>query len=309
MRVLVTGGAGFIGSHVADAFVHRGNAVAVVDDLSAGDAGRVSSKVTFSKLSITDSGSLTSAVLTWRPDVICHLAAQVSVAGSVADPAADARTGIVGTVSVLEAALDAGARVIFASSGGALYAREAAFPAAENAAIEPGSPYGAGKLCAEHYVGLYNRLHGTSHCVLRLANVYGTRQEAGVIPAFCARILAGQPPVIYGDGYQTRDFTHISDTARAFILAADRKLAGTWNIGTGTETTVRDLAALIGTITGRPAEPEFRPPQPGDVPRSALDSGLARALLGWRPRITLPAGLRDTLLACPGYLAGKAGTA
>jgi UDP-glucose 4-epimerase len=297
MRILVTGGAGFIGSHVTDAFLARGDEVSVVDDFSAGQAGRLDSRVTCNKLSVTDADSLTAVVHASRPELICHLAAQIDVRTSVADPAADAQANVIGTVNVLQAARDAGARVIFASSGGALYGREAARPSAENSGTMPESPYGVAKLCAEHYVGLYNRLYGTRHAVLRLANVYGPRQdpagEAGVIAIFCARVLAGQAPLVYGDGTQTRDYVYVGDVVRAFIAAADHRRSGSWNVGTGTETTVLKLIAVIGEIAGRAVIPEFATPRPGELLHSALASGLAASELGWRPRMALAEGIRN----------------
>src|SRR5580658_4376210 len=273
MRVLVTGGAGFIGSHVTDAFVTRGDQVSVVDDFSRGRAGRLDARVTSHKLSVTDVESLTALVQAYRPDLICHLAAQIDVRASVADPATDAQANIVGTINVLEAGRAAGARVIFTSSAG-VYGRDAARPTAEDDATLPESPYGAAKLCAEHYVGLYNRLHVTRHAVLRLANVYGPRQdpagEAGVIAIFCARVLAGQAPVIYGDGSQTRDYVYVGDVVRAFTAAADNARPGIWNIGTGIETSLLELVAAIGEAAGRPVTPGFAAARQGDLQRSAV---------------------------------------
>jgi UDP-glucose 4-epimerase len=295
MRVLVTGGAGFIGSHVTDAFVTRGDQVSVVDDFSRGRAGRLDARVTSHKLSVTDVESLTALVQAYRPDLICHLAAQIDVRASVADPATDAQANIVGTINVLEAGRAVGARVIFTSSAG-VYGREAARPTAEDDATLPESPYGAAKLCAEHYVGLYNRLHVTRHAVLRLANVYGPRQdpagEAGVIAVFCARVLAGQAPVIYGDGMQTRDYVYVGDVVRAFVAAAASGRPGTWNVGTGIETTVLDLTAIIGSCAGRAVTPEFAAARPGELQHSALATHLAAKELGWRPKAALADGMR-----------------
>jgi len=196
MRVLVTGGAGFIGSHLTDALLARGDEVAVVDDLSAGRAGRVHEGAVLHKLSITAAGPLEAVIRELRPELVCHLAAQIDVRTSVAAPAADAAANVVGTVNVLEAARAVGARVLFCSTGGALYGKDAPIPSLEDVLPLPESPYGVAKQCAEQYVGLYNRLHGTAHVVLRLSNVYGPRQdpggESGVIPIFCSRILAGK---------------------------------------------------------------------------------------------------------------------
>src|SRR5580693_7023504 len=241
MRVLVTGGAGFIGSHLTDALLARGDEVTVVDDLSRGRLGR--------------------------------LAAQIDVRVSVVAPADDAQTNVVGTVNVLEAARVADARVLLCSTGGALYGRDAPIPSMEDVLPLPESPYGIAKYCAEQYVSLYNRLHECRHTILRLANVYGPRQdpagESGVIPIFCARVLAGERPVIYGDGEQTRDYVYIGDAVGAFLAAADQGRPGIWNFGTGIETSVLDLARLISDAAGREIDPEFAPARPGELQGSA----------------------------------------
>jgi UDP-glucose 4-epimerase len=295
MRVLVTGGAGFIGSHLADALLARGDEVAIVDDLSAGRAGRLPGTAAAHKLSITTAGPLAAVTRDLRPALVCHLAAQIDVRASVAAPAADAQANVVGTVNVLEAARAVGARVLFCSTGGALYGKDAAIPSTEDVLPLPESPYGIAKLCAEQYVGLYNRLHGTAHAVLRLANVYGPRQdpagESGVIPIFCSRLLAGERPVIYGDGRQTRDYVYVRDAVAAFLLAADRGRPGTWNIGTGQEVSVLDLAGVIGAAAGRPVEPTFAPRRPGELQRSALAVRRAERDLGWRPVTRLRDGV------------------
>src|SRR6202050_5438715 len=208
MRVLVTGGAGFIGSPLTDALLARGEEVTVVAALSGGRLARLDEQATLHKLSSTDPGALVALVRSVRPELICHLAAQIDVRISVVAPADDAQTNVVGTVNVLEAARAAGARVVLCSTGGALYGRDAPIPSLEDVLPLPESPYGIAKYCAEQYVGLYNRLHETSHSVLRLANVYGPRQdptgESGVVPIFCSQILAGVRPTIFGDRTQTR---------------------------------------------------------------------------------------------------------
>ena len=270
MRVLVTGGAGFIGSHLTDAFLNRGNEVTVVDDLSAGSAARLDERVVLHTQSIIQAEQLAALVEEIRPALVCHLAAQIDVRASVACPADDAQANVVGTVNVLEAARKVDARVLFCSSGGALYGRDAPIPTVESVPPLPESPYGVAKFCAEQYVGLYNRLHGTAHAVLRLANVYGPRQdptgEGGVVAIFCSRVLAGKRPTIYGDGKQTRDYVYVGDVVAAFLAAADTGRPGSWNIGTGIETTVLDLAAIIGEAAGRAVEPEFAPQRPGELP-------------------------------------------
>ena len=296
MRVLVTGGAGFIGSHVTDALLARGDEVAVLDDLSSGRAGRLDPQVTLHKLSITDAAALTSAVTAFRPELICHLAAQIDVRVSVDAPAEDARVNILGTVNLLEAARVAGARVLFASSGGALYGRDAPIPSLEDVLPLPESPYGIAKYCAEQYIGLSNRLYGTRHAVLRLANVYGPRQdpagEAGVITIFCASALAGREPTIYGDGTQTRDYVYVGDAVRAFLAAADNGRPGTWNIGSGVEVSVLDLVALIADVAGRGLRPRFVAPRPGELHRSAVAVDRAASELGWRAATPLGEGVR-----------------
>ena len=298
MRVLITGGAGFIGSHLADAFLNRGDEVTVVDDLSTGVAARLDEHVELHVQSIIQAEQLAALAEKIRPALVCHLAAQIDVRASVAFPADDAQVNVVGTVNVLEAARRVGARVLFCSSGGAIYGRDAPIPSHENVLPLPESPYGAAKSCAEQYVGLCNRLHGTSHAVLRLANVYGPRQdptgEGGVVGIFCSRVLAGQRPVIYGDGKQTRDYVYVGDVVMAFLAAAGTGGPGIWNIGTGIETSVLDLAATIGETAGagRVVEPEFAPQRPGELPRSALAVELARRDLGWSAVTSLTDGVR-----------------
>ena len=263
MRIVVTGGAGFIGSHLTDAFLARGDEVTVVDDLSTGRPARLDERATVHKASICDAAALRAIVSRAEPDLICHLAAQIDVRVSVTEPAHDAQVNVVGTVNVLEAARATGARVMFASSGGALYGRDAPVPSGEDVPPLPESPYGIAKLCAEQYIGLYNRLHGTRHSVLRLANVYGPRQDpggdAGVIPIFCAAALASRDPSVYGDGTQTRDYVYVGDVVRAFLAAADTGRPGSWNIGTGVETSVLDLVRIIAAGVRPPALPAAAP--------------------------------------------------
>jgi UDP-glucose 4-epimerase len=295
MRVLVTGGAGFIGSHLTDAFLARGDDVAVIEDLTTGRPGRLDDRAALHKLSVTDADLLGQVVDSVAPQLICHLAAQIDVRASVARPAADAQTNVIGTINVLEAARAVGARVLFCSTGGALYGRDAPIPSMEDVLPLPESPYGVAKHCAEQYVGLYNRLHQTAHSVLRLANVYGPRQdpagEAGVVPIFCAQVLAGKRPTIFGDGTQTRDYVYVGDVVRAFLAAADQRRPGTWNIGSGAEVSVLELAEVIGKATGREVDPIFAPARPGELQRSALAVERAALDLGWRASMALPDGV------------------
>ena len=312
MRVLVTGGAGFIGSHLTDAFLNRGDEVTVVDDLSAGSTARLDERAVLHKLSILQAERLAALAEEINPGLICHLAAQIDVRSSVLFPADDAQANVVGTVNVLEAARRANARVLFCSSGGALYGRDAPIPSRESLLPLPESPYGVAKSCAEQYVGLYQRLHGATHGVLRLANVYGPRQdptgEAGVVAIFCSRALEGQQPTIYGDGSQTRDYVYVGDVVTAFLAAADAGRPGTWNIGTGIETTVLGLAASIGEAAGRALEPEFAPARPGELPRSALAVDLARRDLGWSAATSLADGVRAVYRWIESGAPGRAGT-
>jgi|HubBroStandDraft_1064217.scaffolds.fasta_scaffold150045_1 UDP-glucose 4-epimerase len=296
MRVVVTGGAGFIGSHVTDAFLARGDDLAVIDDLSAGHLGRLDDRVSLHKVSVTDADSLNEVIGAIKPELICHLAAQIDVRASVGHPAADAQANVIGTINVLEAARGVDARVLLCSTGGALYGRDAPIPSLEDVLPLPESPYGIAKHCAEQYVGLYNRLHQASHTVLRLANVYGPRQdpsgESGVVPIFCSQILGGIRPTIFGDGRQTRDLVYVGDAVAAFIAAADQHMPGTWNIGTGVEVSVIELANVIGDVTGNPVEPLFAPARPGELQRSALAVERARRDLGWQAKTGLADGIR-----------------
>ncbi len=290
MRVLVTGGAGFIGSHVTDALLARGDDVAVLDDLSFGRAGRLDPQVPLHKLSIADAAALTSAVRAFRPELICHLAAQIDVRASVAAPAEDAQVNILGTVNLLEAARMAGARVLFASSGGALYGRNAPIPSLEDVLPLPESPHGIAKYCAEQYIGLYNRLHGTRHSVLRLANVYGPRQDP--ITIFGASALASREPTIYGDGTQPRDYVYVADAVQAFLTAGDSGRPGTWNIGAGVEVSVLDLVAIIAGVAGKGLRPGFVAARAGELQRSAVAADRAASELGWRAATPLAEGVR-----------------
>jgi UDP-glucose 4-epimerase len=295
MRVLVTGGAGFIGSHLTDALVARGDDVVVVDDLSAGRPGRIDDRVVLHKLDVADGDELQAITADFRPELICHLAAQIDVRSSVSQPAADAHANVVGTVNVLEAARAVGARMLFCSTGGVLYGRDAPIPSLEDVLPLPESPYGVAKHCAEQYVVLYNRLHGTGHTVLRLANVYGPRQdpagEAGVVAIFCAQVLAAQRPTIFGDGRQTRDYVYVGDAVAAILAAADRGWPGIWNIGSGQEVSVLELARVISEVAGTPVEPVFTTARPGELLRSALASERARRDLGWSATTPLHEGV------------------
>jgi UDP-glucose 4-epimerase len=300
MRALVTGGAGFIGSHVADALAKRGDAVLVVDDLSTGREENLSELVRLERASIADGAAMGRIADGFRPDVVFHLAAQIDVRRSVADPAADARVNVEGTLNVLEAARRSGAeRVILSSTGGALYGEAQIVPTPEDAPILPLSPYGQAKHAAEGYVELFGRLHGMDTAVLRYANVYGPRQdplgEGGVVAIFCDRANQGRGATVYGDGRQTRDFVYVGDVVEANLLAAEA--AGSVppvNIGTGQETSVLELAEQLGGL-----EIQHAPARPGEVRRSCLDPRRADRALDWTPRTPLADGLRATLKSGP----------
>jgi UDP-glucose 4-epimerase len=305
-RVLVTGGAGFIGSHVADAFLAGGWDVSVLDDLSTGKREQVSGDATFHHLSIGDPEAA-RVVREGRFDAICHLAAQIDVRKSVADPGRDATLNIVGSLNLLEAVRASGAptRFIFSSTGGAVYGDLVEPPTAETAAKDPQSPYGTAKLSVEYYMGYYARVHGLDTVALRYANVYGPRQdphgEAGVVAIFCDRLIDGTPITIFGDGEQTRDYVYAGDVARANLLAATAALPASagvdsraFNIGTSVETDVVELARLLKEIAGSRSEVTHAPARAGEQRRSAVAVDKARAVLGWRPEVTLAQGLART---------------
>ena len=299
MRILITGGAGFIGSHVCDALHTRGDEVYVVDDLSCGRAERLPDGIDLHIETVLNASRLSALVAEIEPELICHFAAQVDVRGSVAYPGNDAQVNVIGTVNVLEAACGVGARVLLSSTGGAIYGEDAPIPSAEDVLPTPSSPYGVAKYCAEQYVGLYSRLFGAEHAVLRFANVYGPRQgssgEAGVISTFCAKAIQGNPLTIYGDGKQTRDYIYVDDCVAAVMAAADYGKAGTWNIGTGTEVNVMELAELVAALTSSSSQMEFAPARTGELSRSSLDWGRASRDLGWRPTTSLTDGVQGVI--------------
>jgi UDP-glucose 4-epimerase len=292
MRALVTGGAGFIGSHLVDALLAHGHAVAVVDDLSTGSRERVPDGVT---LHVLDVAEIALVMADERPDVVFHLAAQVDVRHSVSDPARDARVNVAGTANVLEAARRAGVRRVLLASTAGVYGDAAPIPTPESAPVEPYSPYCAGKAAAETYLALFTRLHGLSTLSLRFGNVYGPRQnphgEAGVIAIFAGAAAAGDVVTVYGDGNQTRDYVYVGDAAAAFLAAAGSGCVGAINIGTGRETSVLELVDALG------AEATVAPARPGEVVRSCLDVRRAAEQLGWRAAVTLEDGLARTVAA------------
>jgi UDP-glucose 4-epimerase len=293
MRAIVTGGAGFIGSHVAEALIDRGHEVHVLDDLSAGKRENVPAGAELHVEDIRDPGGVFDAV---RPEAVFHLAAQASVSVSVARPAFDAEVNVLGTVAVLEAARAHGAQVVFSSTGGAIYG-ECATPATEDWERRPLSPYGTSKLAGEEYLAAWNRLHGTRHVSLRYGNVYGPRQdphgEAGVVAIFLRAVAEGVRPTIFGDGSQERDYVYVGDVARATLAAASLE-GGVVNVATGRATSVLELVDAMRAATGREIDPEHGPKRLGDLQRSVLDPGLAERELDWRPEVSLEDGLRAT---------------
>ena len=296
-RVVVTGGAGFIGSHVADAFLDRDAEVLVVDDLSTGAESNIPERATFARIDIVDERALGKAFTSFSPDLVCHLAAQASVTVSVSDPHRDLEVNVLGTLNVCNAAAAAAAPVIYASTGGALYGNDAPRPTPETFAPEPIAPYGASKYAGEAYVATWARLHGQPNVVLRLGNVYGPRQnphgEAGVVAIFLDRIARGEKPTVYGFGEPTRDYVHVFDVAAAFVAAATSG-GGTFNVGTGVETPVRMIWDVLQSEAGASLEPQLQPLRPGELEHSSLDSSLIERELGWRPTIDVERGLRET---------------
>jgi UDP-glucose 4-epimerase len=287
VRAVVTGGAGFIGSHVVDALVARGDEVTVIDDLSTGQRENVNPAARLLEHDIREPFEV-------EADTVFHLAAQADVVTSVERPTFDAEVNVIGLLRVLEAAGDA--QVVFTSTGGAIYG-ECERPAREGDPRQPLSPYGTSKLAGEEYLATWNRLYGARHVALRLANVYGPRQqptlEGGVIAIFLDRMGAGEETLVYGDGLQSRDFVHVGDVARALLAAAGAK-AGVYNIGTGVDTKIVDLHALCRRATGTEGEPTFAEPRPGEILRSVLDPSAAERELGWRAEVDLEEGLRKT---------------
>ena len=305
-RALVTGGAGFIGSHVADLFIHEGYEVEIIDDLSSGNRSNLPENAKFHEVSIA-SPDAARIVREGAFDVVVHLAAQIDVRKSVADPIFDATTNIIGTLNILEAIRASGrrTRIAFTSTGGAIYGDFNTPPNVETFVKDPESPYAISKLSAEYYLAYYGRVHGIEHVALRFGNVYGPRQdphgEAGVVAIFCSRILEGKPLTIFGDGLQTRDYVYVGDVARAVFLGVTGKLpeaervdARAFNVGTGIGTSVVELARLLQEAAGSNADIVFAPKRPGEQQESFLDASKARALLGWEPNVTLAEGLAKT---------------
>jgi UDP-glucose 4-epimerase len=303
-KILVTGGAGFIASHVADNLLAAGSEVAVVDNLSTGRRENVPAGAHFYPYDIKAKDTY-DLIVGWRPQVIIHHAAQMDVRVSVADPVLDAQENILGSLNLLQAAVQAGvAKIIFASTGGAIYGDEAPIPADEGCLPRPESPYGIAKLAVENYLHFYHRQYGIVPVALRYANVYGPRQnglgEAGVVAIFIEKFLAGNQPIINGDGLQTRDFVFVGDVVAANLLALNYPRAGAFNIGTGRETDVLTIYRHLQELTPSPLGPVHGPGKPGEQRRSCLNCDLAWKVLGWQPRVDLAEGLARTVAAFRG---------
>jgi UDP-glucose 4-epimerase len=296
MRAMVTGGAGFIGSHLADALLARGDEVHVVDDLSTGSRENLPPAAELHELDIRDE-ELEELGARIRPELVFHLAAQADVGTSVDRPTFDAEVNVVGTVRVLEAARAADARVVFTSSGGAIYG-ECERPAVEDDEPQPLSPYAASKLAGEEYLATWNRLYGSRNVTCRLANVYGPRQmaglEGGVVAIFLDRMRDGQGTEIFGDGSQTRDFVYVGDVVAGLLAAAAAPGGGIYNVGSGVATSIRELHRLCAETTGAGSEPQFAAERPGDLRHSVIDSSRAARELRWHAEMTLAAGLAAT---------------
>lgn len=297
---LVTGGAGFIGSHVVDALIKRRVKTYVIDDLSAGRKANLNPNATFYKMSILDA-RMPGLVAKLKPDAVFHLAAQIDVRKSVENPAGDANVNIVGTLGLAHAAATAGVKkFVFTSSGGAMYSDDVRPPYAESVHADPISPYGIAKHAAEMYLAFEHRMHGLPYVVLRLANVYGPRQAmsgpyAGVISKFSQNMPAGKQCFITGTGKQTRDYVYVGDVVRAQMLAMERDVAGIFHIGTGKETSVNQLFKKVNALTGKRQKEQYVAACQGEVMRSALDARRARKELGWEPEVSLDDGLKRTV--------------
>jgi UDP-glucose 4-epimerase len=296
--VLATGGAGFIGSHLADALLKRGDEVIVIDDLSTGSSQNLNPDAEFHQLDIR-SRQAAELVRRRRPDAIVHHAAQMSVSRSVREPAFDADVNLMGSINLLEAARQAEARFIFASTGGALYGDADILPTPETYPAWPVSPYGVSKLAFEHYLHCYGVQHGLGYTALRYANVFGPRQnphgEAGVVAIFCLNLLSAEPPTVNGDGKQTRDFIHVADVVRANLAALDSDQRGHFNVGTGRPCDINTLFEMIEGRMEVSIGKRHGPARPGDQRTSVLDSSLIAEKLGWRPEMSLEAGVADTV--------------
>jgi len=304
MRTLVTGGAGFIGSNLVDRLLDEGHDVAVLDDFSTGKEDNIRAALAAGaavhRADVRNPLEVEEAFAEVKPEVVFHLAAQIDVRRSVADPAFDARTNIEGTINVLNGVRAVDGRIVNVSTGGAIYGETELIPTPETVEPLPEAPYGQSKFCAERYLGLYTRLYGTPAASVRLGNVYGPRQdplgEAGVVAIFCGRLERGERPLIYGTGRQTRDYVYVDDVVDALLaVLAHPEAGGEYNVGTGRESSVLDIVEGLRPLAGGDFEPELADPRPGELERSCLDVTRAREELGWAARVELGEGLRRTM--------------
>ncbi len=299
MRVLVTGGAGFIGSHIVGRLVLEGHQVSVIDNLSTGKSENLNPQAEFYKLDI-ENPRIEKAIKKEKPEVICHLAAQMDVRRSVADPAFDAKINIIGMINILENAVRCGTRkVIFSSTGGAIYGDGGPYPTTENHKAQPVSPYGISKLTGENYLYYYHVMYGLNYVSLRYANVYGPRQdpfgEAGVVAIFAKKMLRNEQPLINGNGMQTRDYVYVEDVVNAVMLSLENNVNDIFNVGTGIETTVNDLFSLLVELTGSSVREMHGPAKKGEQMRSCLGFDKIRKTLDWEPSVPLRTGLANTV--------------
>jgi UDP-glucose 4-epimerase len=300
MRILVTGGAGFIGSQTVDALVAAGtHDVAVVDNLSAGKRDQINPRARFHQAEIRDAAEVARIVASEQPEVLLHFAAQMDVRRSVADPVFDAQVNLVGFLNLMEAARQHGLRrVVFSSTGGAIYGEQDTFPADESHPCRPVSPYGVAKFSTESYLFFYRAQYGIEYAAMRYANVYGPRQdphgEAGVVAIFCGRLLEDRPVTIFGDGEQTRDYVYVGDVVRANLAAVASPVTGAINIGTGIETSVNQLYGTLAAVAASDRPPAYAPARPGEQQRSVIAAVRAARELGWQPEVTLQEGLQRT---------------
>jgi UDP-glucose 4-epimerase len=305
MRTLVTGGAGFIGSNVVDALIERGDEVTVVDNLTTGKRENLEQALAAGaklvEADMRDGQAMKDVAAQAQPEVVFHLGAQIDVRRSVADPAFDATVNVIGTINMLAAAHEAGARrFVSSSTGGAIYGEGRQIPAPETHPQEPEAGYGQSKLSAEGYCDLFRRLHSFSTVSLRYGNVYGPRQdplgEAGVVAIFCGKLLDGEQPLVFGDGLQTRDYVYVGDVVAANLAAASSDAGGAFNVGLGVESTVLDIVEILGRLAGREDfQPEHAPERKGEIRRIAIDPSRAREELGWEAKVQLEEGLDRTL--------------
>lgn len=298
-RVLITGGAGFIGSHLADALLAAGHTVGILDSFRTGRRSYLPDQVALYEVDLTDSTAVHEALADFRPQVVSHHAGQINVRSSLESPQEDAAINILGSLILLEAAVQTGVEhLTFSSTGGALYGDDVERPTPESAPTTPLSPYGIAKLAVEEYFRVLGPLHGLPVTVFRYANVYGPRQivegEAGVIAIFCERLRDGLTPVIYGDGEQTRDYIHVADIVSANQAAIERRVTGVFNLGTGIATSLTDLARQLETLSGAATSATHGPARPGEIRHSCLDARRACAALSWEPVVPLAAGLAET---------------